>query len=277
MRPQRLGWSATVALTVLLFVGIYSRLQRLSIAAMALIAIVGALVASWALDVVVSVVSYYRSGTRQRSFIEVLRHHVSVRTPATATIARNALVAAAAVVVISATLGTGVGVVDDATPTVAPDISTSGLVPEADGADGLNETAIERAVHQRINEARADHGLSKVGYSDRLSTSAREHSGRMADRGELDHSDLDAQYACGYTGENIAYTYASADIATENGTVNYYGNETEIAHGLVRQWMHSVQHRQNILDPKFSAEGIGIATAETTDGERVYATQALCG
>jgi uncharacterized protein YkwD len=277
MRTERVGWPATVAVAVLLFVAVYSRLQRLSVAAMAVVAIVGALVASWALDIVVSVLAYYRNGTQPRSVGEVLRRHTRLRTPATATIARNVLVAAAAVVVVSATLGTGIGAVDQATPSVSGNVSTSGVLPAGDADDGLNETAIERAVHQRINEVRADHGLSKVGYSDRLSTSAREHSGRMADRGELDHSDLDAQYACGYTGENIAYTYASADIATENGTVNYYGNETEIAHGLVRQWMNSVQHRQNILDPKFSAEGIGITTAQTPEGERVYATQALCG
>jgi len=132
-------------------------------------------------------------------------------------------------------------------------------------------------MHERINEVRADHGLGRVGYADGLSSSAADHSGRMVDRGELFHSDLDAQYACGYTGENVAYTYASEEVTTENGTVNYYGNETAIAHGLVRQWMNSVQHRQNILDPRFTAEGIGVATADSDDGTRVYATQALCG
>jgi uncharacterized protein YkwD len=50
-----------------------------------------------------------------------------------------------------------------------------------------------------------------------------------------------------------------------------------IAHGLVRQWMRSPEHRENLLDRSFSGEGIGIAINDSADGQRVYATQALCG
>jgi len=36
-------------------------------------------------------------------------------------------------------------------------------------------------------------------------------------------------------GESIAYTYAAQSLEIEGDYVNYHGNETRIAHGLVRQ------------------------------------------
>ena len=77
--------------------------------------------------------------------------------------------------------------------------------------------------------------------------------------------------------ENIAYTYAAQDVRTERGTlVNHRGNETSIARGLVRGWMNSTGHRENILTPDWETEGIGVAIASTSQGKRVYVTQNFC-
>lgn len=277
MRPQRLGWPATVAVATLLGIALWRFAPALGVATYAIAATGGALVVSWGLDIGLSVLGDYRTGTQQRSFGAVVRRHTALRTPSSAALVRTTLIGVAALAVVSATLGTGIAGVDRVTPTVGVELPDGAAGADTAASDGLNETAIERAIHDRINEVRAERGLRRLAAADRLSTSAREHSGRMADRGELDHSDLDTQYACGYAGENIAYTYARGEVTTESGTVNYHGNETAIGHGLVRQWMQSVQHRQNILDPRFTGEGIGVATSETADGQRVYATQALCG
>jgi uncharacterized protein YkwD len=41
--------------------------------------------------------------------------------------------------------------------------------------------------------------------------------------------------------------------------------------------LRSPPHRENLLDPRFSGEGIGVAIGDSDEGRRVYATQALCG
>jgi uncharacterized protein YkwD len=185
-----------------------------------------------------------------------------------------ALAVGAVVLVVSTTVGTGVGALDAATPSVGDPLEDFTDAIEAD----VNTTEVEREIHAQINAERRARGLAPLAYRERTAASAGEHSTWMASSGQLEHANLAAQYRCEPAGENIAYTYASEDIVTDDGvTVNYYGNETEIARGLVRQWMHSPEHRENLLDPRFSGEGIGVAIGEGDEGRRVYATQALCG
>jgi uncharacterized protein YkwD len=183
------------------------------------------------------------------------------------------------VLAVSATVGTGVGALDSRTPAVDRELEAVGdAVADALEPDPVNTTVVEREIHAQINAERRARGLAPLAYRERTAASAGEHSTWMASSGQLEHANLAAQYRCEPAGENIAYTYASEDIVTDDGdTVNYYGNETEIARGLVRQWMHSPEHRENLLDPRFSAEGIGVAVGEGEEGRRVYATQALCG
>jgi len=278
MRTERLGWPAIVALAVLLWLGLWQR-TGISILAAGVFAAIAAVSVAWAADIILSTIAYYRHGSQPRSLGEVLRHHANVRTPRTATVLRNVLVAAAAVALVSATVGTGVGVIDSTTPSVGAAVAADDAIQEvADDADsGLNQTEIRIAMHARINEARAANGVPPLVAVEHVAADAETHTEWMASQGRLEHADLESQYDCQRAGENIAYTYASSDIETPNGTVNYYGNETAIAHGLVRQWLNSPEHRENLLDPSFSGEGIGVAVNDSAEGERVFATQALCG
>ncbi|MFC7133752.1 MULTISPECIES: CAP domain-containing protein [Salinibaculum] len=178
----------------------------------------------------------------------------------------------------------------------------SGGPAESSGSGGgfldenVNETAVERAVHQRINQVRRERGLQQLRYDKQLHNIADGHSEDMADRGYFSHnapdgSDFSDRYeAAGYdcrvaisgsqyaTGaENIAYTFADTDIRTNSGeTVDYNGNETRIGYGLVRQWMNSPGHRENILRRYWKNEGIGIAVANEDGHQKVYATQNFC-
>ncbi len=182
------------------------------------------------------------------------------------------------VLVVSATVGTGVGALDSRTPGIDGELEAVGdALADALEPDAVNSTAVEQEIHAQVNAERRTRGLAPLTHRDQTAASAAEHAAWMADTGELEHADLSRQYRCEPVGENIAYTYASADIRTaDGGTVNHYGNETEIARGIVRQWMRSEGHRENLLDPRFSGEGIGVATNDTDEGTRVYATQALC-
>lgn len=160
----------------------------------------------------------------------------------------------------------------------------------------LDTGQLERAIHRSVNRERAESGLSRLNFDANLANIARSHSQDMAARGYFSHTSPEGEtledrysqhgYDCRVqvsgsrymTGaENIAYTYADTQvIADSGGTVDYDGNETRIARGLVRQWMNSPGHRENILRPYWNNEGIGVATAETSEGTRVYATQNFC-
>lgn len=187
------------------------------------------------------------------------------------------------VVAASATVGTGVGALDSRTPSVGDAFDETVADPFGDAVadalepDAVNTTAVEREIHAQVNAERRARGLPPLSYRVRTAANAADHSSRMAQSGSLSHANLAAQYRCQPVGENIGYTYASEDIVTDGGDrVNYYGNETAIAAGIVRQWLNSPEHRENLVDPRFSGEGIGVAVADTAEGRRVYVTQALC-
>ncbi|SDY03706.1 CAP domain-containing protein [Halobellus clavatus] len=145
------------------------------------------------------------------------------------------------------------------------------------GSSEINETKISLEVHERINEIRSDRRVDQLQYSQSTAANAEDHSEWMADRLRLEHANIEEQYQCDTVGENIGYTYASQDIAMEGGYVNYDGNETRIAHGIVRQWMDSPGNQDTVLREEFSSQGIGVATTQTDDGQRIYVTQTLCG
>ncbi len=163
-------------------------------------------------------------------------------------------------------------------------------------ADSLNETAIELAVHERVNQMRQQRGLQPLNHDQRLQTIANGHSEDMAKRGYFAHDAPDgsdfsdrydtanydcrvsidaSQYASG--AENIAYTFADADVMTDSGeTVDHNGNETKIGYGIVRQWMNSQGHRENILQDYWRNEGVGVAVANVDGRQKIYVTQNFC-
>ena len=173
-------------------------------------------------------------------------------------------------------------------PVQVADVGLTEVIPDSiEGAESrfsdsstdgaLNETRIRQAVHARVNELRADRRITRLQYSQRIATRAEEHSETMADTRRLEGSEAETQYGCATVGENIGYTYASQRIAVEGDYVNYDGNETKIARGIVRQWMNSPRNQDVLLEEAFTSEGIGVATVNTDEGQRVYVTQALCG
>ncbi|WP_162224342.1 CAP domain-containing protein [Halorussus amylolyticus] len=155
----------------------------------------------------------------------------------------------------------------------------------------LDRDRIEDLVHEHVNERRSDHGLGAVDFDTDLREIARSHSEDMAENDYFSHESPDGEtrsdrydefgYDCRayidesryYTGgENIAYTYYDANVATDDGTVRYTTAD-ELAEGVVRGWMNSEGHRENILTEAWNNEGIGVYV--TSEG-KVYATQNFC-
>lgn len=143
---------------------------------------------------------------------------------------------------------------------------------------------VEFYVHRGINERRAEHGLPPLEFDGALRDIARNHSADMGKGGYFAHvspSGADpndryrrAEYYCiRGAGENIAYTYFDRRVRTDNGTVVRYRTAKELARGIVSQWMHSPEHRKNLLSKNWEREGLGVYY--TRDG-RIYATEDFC-
>ena len=157
--------------------------------------------------------------------------------------------------------------------------------------DGFDRAAVERGIHEAVNDERTARGLNELAFDTELRDIAREHSRDMAERDYFSHTSpdgdtfadrySDAGYTCRvdgsgntyYTGgENIAQTWYDTAVRTDGGT-DTYTTETELANAIVTQWMNSPGHRENILASQWENEGIGIYM---TDDGKVYATQNFC-
>ncbi|WP_435196745.1 CAP domain-containing protein [Natronomonas sp. EA1] len=136
---------------------------------------------------------------------------------------------------------------------------------------GLDEQRVERLVHAEINEEREARGLAPLAYNETLAAVAEAHSRDMLEREYFAHE--------APNGSGLADRYRRAGIdcpggeniyTTPNGELAV--SEQALADRIVREWMRSPGHRENVLKARFSREGIGIVVAD--DG--VYATQNFC-
>ena len=122
-----------------------------------------------------------------------------------------------------------------------------------------------------LNHERKIRGLRKLRHDAKLSRAAAGHAGDMVAKHYFDHtSKSGASFVTrikrtGWTksrrswtvGENIGY--GSGSLATPRE--------------MVKAWMQSAGHRQNILARQFKMIGIGVANgAPTGDGGATYAT-----
>ncbi|MFC7195197.1 CAP domain-containing protein [Halosimplex aquaticum] len=159
----------------------------------------------------------------------------------------------------------------------------------------INATLIEREIHERVNEIRRNRSLPPLSYSEDLAEIAAYYSNEMAVEEFFAHTSPDGQtlldryerfgYDCRIErgggepvtgGENLAYTYAYTPVETEVGVVSYGGNETRIARGIVRGWMNSPGHRENLLRPYWEREGVGAVLDAEGEKTQVVVTQNFC-
>jgi len=133
---------------------------------------------------------------------------------------------------------------------------------EDESTTGYNQTKVERLIFAYTNEERKERGLSALDYREDVAKAAREHSGDMAEKGEIYHGDIQSRYSCprGF-GENTAW---KDTVITTN---------EELARGIVTGWMNSPGHRKNILRERYGSIGVGVYK---TREDVVYATQGFC-
>lgn len=129
----------------------------------------------------------------------------------------------------------------------------------------VNIDSDEREIFDLINEERTKKGLGELNWDASLSRLARAYSQKMARENFFSHYDRDGEAVDGRAREMRIKNWSK--IGENLFFSQGYGNSNVLA---VRGWMKSPTHRQNILDPDYTASGIGIA--ESADG-KIYVTQ----
>lgn len=152
---------------------------------------------------------------------------------------------------------------------------------------------LENLVSEGINKQRMDNGLHTLVNDPKLTLIARAHSQDMANRNYMSHyspegidptqralkegyecrKDYGSYYTYG-VGENIAQSWLYTSYMTREIYTSYnWHSEESLAEDIVKLWMTSPGHRENILTRTYDRSGLGIAI---TEDDKVYATQNFC-
>lgn len=174
-------------------------------------------------------------------------------------------------------------------PAVVPD-----SLPAQRTAQGLDLDELERLVHQEVNRVRARHGLRTLTWNASIHPVALGHSEAMRDRDRFAHviarRDVIDRYELGgvtcrvpmdggtyltggenlFLGHRVQRWRVWTDGRREPAEVN---DEAALARRAVNGWMNSPGHRENMLQPAWRTEAIGVVVG--TDG-RVWVTQNFC-
>lgn len=121
------------------------------------------------------------------------------------------------------------------------------------------ETSIEKKLFDAINAERVQRGIAAMAWSEKLQESARKHTERLAANGKLSHQ---------FDGEpplqaRIAATGFHYSASAENVALATHFDDLHPA------LMNSPGHRANILNPKYTAVGIGVVHK----GDAYYTTE----
>jgi uncharacterized protein YkwD len=131
---------------------------------------------------------------------------------------------------------------------VEPDTAyTSSPAPGEDRARGTTDA--RAALERMINGARASEGLGPLRRAKELDEIAQQHAGAMRDAGRIAH-DLGR----GDPQARVEESGLSVRVAGENVA---HASDAASAH---RALWRSPSHRENLLEPRFDAVGIGVAT-----------------
>jgi uncharacterized protein YkwD len=123
---------------------------------------------------------------------------------------------------------------------------------------------LERYCFDEVNKERKLNGLAELTLFDDLAPVARRYSRRMAEEGFFSHADPD--------GLTLKFRLAEARIKSSERAENLsrVGGFLNPVPEVVRSWMKSPGHRQNILEGKYTHSAVGIWISSD---ELIYVTQ----
>jgi uncharacterized protein YkwD len=127
----------------------------------------------------------------------------------------------------------------------------------------------EIEILDRVNEVRAERHLGALRNDPDLARVARAHAEDMLKQGYLDHvnrsghNPLERVQQAGIDGFRL--------LAENIGSTNEQGSRVAV---LMKGWLASPIHRENLLNPAFNTSGIGVAARPdgTTIAVQLFAT-----
>jgi uncharacterized protein YkwD len=158
-------------------------------------------------------------------------------------------------------------------PKESPEFSETGTGKQLNETEQISQNAtisaskVEKLIWEKTNQERDKAGLNPLGYESKIADVARKHSQNMAVNGFFDHTDLDGNSSSDRIAIGNPDLYFSN--SGENIAINYGNSEEEAATNLVKAWMDSPPHRENILNKGFTYIGVGIYFK----GNKIYGTQ----
>lgn len=135
-------------------------------------------------------------------------------------------------------------------------------MPALAGSCALPEggKALMRDVVARINAERADHGLPRLKEDAKLGKAAQAHACDQAALGIMSHDSAN--------GDGLGQRLKRAGYGFRVGAENIAAMSNP--EGVVALWMGSPGHRANILDPRVTAIGLGVALGDGRRGRTHY-------
>lgn len=118
---------------------------------------------------------------------------------------------------------------------------------------------LARKVFDLVNRQRRLHGVTPFEWNNALAEQARLHSASMMERGFFAHVDpVRGPLAARLNAAGVRWSRCGENIFREQGM-------DDPAYEAVEGWMKSPAHRSSLLDPLFTATGVGIAISPTTE------------
>jgi uncharacterized protein YkwD len=152
--------------------------------------------------------------------------------------------------------------------TIKNETSVSSVETISDGeSDVVYTKEVTRLIEEKTNAFRVSEDLLPLSYDIRLERNATAYSHIMQDGDFLSHTNTSGcGLTCRFTKDGYEATAWGENLATMS-----FGSRPsaeEVASFFMAQWKKSAGHRENLMSPVFTNQGIGVAVSANS----VYAT-----
>lgn len=152
-----------------------------------------------------------------------------------------------------------------------------------DDSERVNETEVEILTYNKLNQERTERKLDKLNSREDIEEISTYKTDRMISEDYISHYAPDGENVrdrfelydvnCEIVGENLAKTYYDKKVDTDyNGNIEYNSNK-ELSEGIVKQFMNSPEHKDNLLDDRWVSHGLDI---QINSNNEVYVTHKFC-
>ncbi len=117
--------------------------------------------------------------------------------------------------------------------------------------------AAEKAVFCLLNNARQRHGLHRLHRNDELHRSSQDHTGYMRRHGCFAH-ECPGEASIDGRLHKVHYLRSGLRYWRYGENIGYGIRHWASPKAMMKAWMHSPPHRDNILNPDFRDLGVGI-------------------